>query len=233
MKTQKVRAYPETSIIALLGKRVQLKNIIGNMILNNKDAFVTVSDSFEWKAKKLFKIIKTPDFFNEGCLNPDQQIIDLMALSYPGPKLFILAVDSENTKEEKVMAQIKQLQDAFGEKITSNLAVTLPDIESFQSLNHLREKLCIMLTIANENLASKCVEWCSGRQPFLYDYKSYIEKAVNRRRATLQNRGFSGHGSPPYGQWRADISEQACGGVSEPDQHTGMLQKILYIFINV
>lgn len=183
-------AYPEASIIVLLGKRVQLKNIIGNMILNSRDAFVTTSDGFEWKAKKLFKIIKTPDFFSAACLNPDQQIIDLMALSYPGPKLFILAVDSENTKEEQVMAQIKQVQITFGEKITGNLAVTLPDIESFQAMKHLKEKFCIMLTIANENLASKCVEWCSGRQPFLYDYKSYVENAVDRRRATLHRKRY-------------------------------------------
>ncbi|TMS07969.1 hypothetical protein E3U43_005452 [Larimichthys crocea] len=101
--------YPEQSIVALFGKRVQLKNIIGNMILGSENYFTTQPDNFVVEKNNSFKIINTPDFFEEELLHPDHDIIDFMALSYPGPNLFILAVDSENSQEENVVAQISKL----------------------------------------------------------------------------------------------------------------------------
>ncbi|XP_040915313.1 GTPase IMAP family member 8-like isoform X2 [Toxotes jaculatrix] len=178
--------YPQRLTIALFGKRVQLKNAIGNMILSSKNAFVTISNSHVVAESNLFKIINTADFLDEDCLYPDQQIIDFMAVSHPGPNLFILAVDSENTQEEKVVAQISRLQDAFGEKITAHLVVMLPDLESFHSLGHLRELFNILLAIANENLAKECRKWCQNHQPFLYDYKHYSQDVVMRRKTVLE-----------------------------------------------
>lgn len=182
-----VTAYPEQLTVTLFGKRVQLKNIIGNMILCNNNAFITTSQNLVVAQDNSFKIINTPDFFDEECLHPDQQIIDFMALSYPGPDLFILAIDSENIQEENIMAQVRKLQDAFGEKVTAYLVVILPDIESFMSLSHLKDLFSIWLA-TTENLARECRKSCCGRQSFLFDYKNYSQDVVIRRMTELQMR---------------------------------------------
>lgn len=133
-----------------------------------------------------FKIINTPDFFNEESLHPDQQIIDFMALTYPGPHLFILAIDSKHTQEEKVMAQINKLKEIFGDKITAHLVVTLPDIESFHSLGYLKKIVNFQLAIANENLAIECKKWCHDRHSFLFEYNHYSHEVVIRRRTAIE-----------------------------------------------
>nr|XP_046231793.1 GTPase IMAP family member 8-like isoform X2 [Scatophagus argus] len=180
--------YPEHFTVALFGKRVLLKNIIGNMILCDGNYFVKESNSFVVEKNNSFKIINTPNFFDEECLHPDQQIIDFMALSYPGPDLFILAIDSDNTQEETVVAQISKLQHIFGENITAHLVVTLPNIESFHSLGHLKDQFKTRLATANENLSSDCKKWCLGHRSFLYDYKNYSKDVVIRRRTVLEKR---------------------------------------------
>nr|XP_046231692.1 GTPase IMAP family member 8-like isoform X2 [Scatophagus argus] len=180
--------YPDQLTVALFGKRVLLKNIIGNMILCDGNYFVKESNSFVVEKNNSFKIINTPNFFDEECLHPDQQIIDFMALSYPGPDLFILAIDSDNTQEETVVAQISKLQHIFGENITAHLVVTLPNIESFHSLGHLKDQFKTRLATANENLSSDCKKWCLGHRSFLYDYKNYSKDVVIRRRTVLEKR---------------------------------------------
>ena len=83
------------------------------MILGNS-AFVSDTNDFVVETNRSFKIINTPDFFDEEYPHPDQLIIDFMARFHPGPHLFILAIDPENTQEEKVTAQITKLQENFG-----------------------------------------------------------------------------------------------------------------------
>lgn len=138
---------------------------------------------------KSFKVINTPDFFDEESLHPDQQIIDFMALSYPGPDLFILAIDSENAQTENVLAQVNILQGTFGEKITTHLVIMLPDIESFMSLSHLKNMFSIWLA-TTENLPRECRKSCCGRQSFVFDYKNYSHDVVKRRMAALERRRY-------------------------------------------
>lgn len=171
--------------VAIFGKRIQLKNIIGNMILC-ENAFDSITPNFEVSQNNSFKIINTPNFFDED-VNLDQQIIDFMALSYPGPHLFILAIDSQNTKEEKVKAQVTKLQEMFGHKITAHLVVMLPDLESFIALQDLSKLFKISLPSAQQ-LASECERMCCGRQPFQFDYKNYSQDVVMRRIAALKSR---------------------------------------------
>ncbi|XP_051269501.1 GTPase IMAP family member 8 isoform X2 [Dicentrarchus labrax] len=175
---------PEQLTVALLGKRAELRNIIGNMILGS-NAFNTESNILVVGETSSFKIINTPDFFDEESLLPDQHIIDLMALSHPGPDLFILTIDPENTQEVDVVAQISKLEHTFGEKITEHLVVTLPDMESFHSLGHLKEIFNIWLA-PDESMASECRKWCSDRDPFLYDYKNYSQDVVTKRKTALE-----------------------------------------------
>ncbi|XP_027132842.1 GTPase IMAP family member 8 isoform X2 [Larimichthys crocea] len=173
--------YPQLLTFALFGKDVEYRAAIGNWILGtnlfNTNPILAVNNSF--------KIINTPHFFEEDSVHPDQDIIDLMARSYPGPNLFILAVDSENSQEENVVAQISKLQEIFGQQVTEHVFIILPDIESLQSLLHLKQIFNIHLAVANENLASECKTWCFGRHSFLYDYKNYSERVVRRRRTAL------------------------------------------------
>ncbi|KAM9323046.1 uncharacterized protein KZ484_021130 [Pholidichthys leucotaenia] len=200
-------ASPRKTSIILFGKKVQLKNIVGNIILNSKD-FVNTSNDFECRERNSFNIIKVPNFLDgEWLFHNDQNVIDLMALTYPGPNLFLLVIDSENRQEEKVVAQIKHLQNTFGEDITSNLVVTLPDIESLFSLDYLKEKFHIELTMANKTLSEDCKEWCSGRNPFLYKYKIYSELVVLKRKEALEeNRNTRPH-HPRHHQQQHQISD--------------------------
>lgn len=137
-----------------------------------------------------FKIINTPDLFDENALHPDQQTIDFMATSYPGPHLFILAIDSENTHEEKVTTQIIKLQDAFGGNMTSHLVMIFPDSESSGRLIRLKEMFNVPLTDVSENVAEQCKEWCRNPQSFSYDYKNYSHEVVIRRKKTLDQRRY-------------------------------------------
>lgn len=127
------------------------------MILNNDSVFVEMSKTFVVKRNDSFRIINTPDFFDKECLHPDQMTIDFMALSYPGPELFILAIDSENTQDEEVKAQISKLQDTFGDKILAHLVIMLPDKLSFESIDHLKPRFTIRWAFPNQNLASEVV----------------------------------------------------------------------------
>lgn len=116
LDSNSVAAYPEKLTVAVFGKKIQLRNVIGNSILSTYNAFTTMSENLVVAEDSSFKIINTPDFFDEENVHPDQQIIDFMALSYPGPHLFILAIDSENDQKENVMAQVRKLKETFGDK---------------------------------------------------------------------------------------------------------------------
>uniref|UniRef100_A0A4W6C2Q3 AIG1-type G domain-containing protein n=1 Tax=Lates calcarifer TaxID=8187 RepID=A0A4W6C2Q3_LATCA len=194
-----MQSYPELLTIALFGMRAQFKNALGNMILNCQNAFTTISHKLVVGETNSFKVFNTSDYFNEENMHPDQDIIDFMACSHPGINLFILAIDTENAQEEKVVAQISKLQEALGEEVTEHLVVILPDIESFHSLAHLKELFNIRLAIANENLAKECRAWCANHQSFLYDYKNYSQDVVIRRKAALEKRRCN----PPSDHGRA------------------------------
>ncbi|XP_071322900.1 GTPase IMAP family member 8-like [Trachinotus anak] len=220
-------AYPEKLTIALFGKRVQLKNNIGNMILNSANAFATASNNLVVAENNSFKVLITPDFFDEECERPDQQIIDLMAMSHPGPHLFILAIDSENAHVEKVVAQISKLQETFGERITAHLVIMLPDIESVHSLGHLKEAFNITLAVVNENVAMECKKWCPSHQSFLFDYKNYSRDVVTRRQKTLERRYNLLH---HHGRAGAGLtSQQAFAADATLEHHTGNIFNIVLL----
>ncbi|XP_035464824.2 GTPase IMAP family member 8 [Scophthalmus maximus] len=183
--------YPEKLTIALLGKTNPLKDAIGNKILSAEDYFNSASNDLVVGENNSFIVIKTHDFFDEKCKHPDQQIIDFMAISYPGPNLFMLVMDPGNTQEEKVVAQISKLQDIFGENITTHLVVMLPDVQSSQSLSHLREIFHVQLGSADDNLVHECRRWSPIRNSFLFNYKNYTQEAVTRRRAALEKRRYN------------------------------------------
>lgn len=155
--------------------------------MGKNDSFTKTSQDLVIAGTHSLKIIMTPNFFDEEATYPDQQLIDIMAMCYPGPNLFILVIDSENAQQDKVMAQVKKLQDMFGEGVTAHLVVILPDVESFMALGHLKELFNIWLA-SSENMTRDCRKLCCGSQPFLFDYKNYSQQVVVRRKATLEAR---------------------------------------------
>lgn len=172
--------------ITLWGKSADFKNIIGNKILEN--VFTQAPARCVMRENNTLKIINTPDFLDEECQYPDQHIIDCMALSYPGPNLFILAIDSENSQEKEVMDQIRELQNIFGEDIIAHLVVMLPTTQIFHSLHHLKKHFKIQLEPMSDKLNSDWKKWCSGRKSFRYNYKNYSEEVVRRRKSVLEKR---------------------------------------------
>ncbi|XP_057675019.1 GTPase IMAP family member 8-like isoform X6 [Corythoichthys intestinalis] len=174
--------------VALFGKRILLKNHIGKLILKN-DVFKTISNHISVEENRSFKVINTPNFFEEWS-TPDQQMIDFMALSYPGPELFLLAVDSETSSSEDVLAQLIKLEEYFGIEIRQHLIVIFTQQKLYNSLLYLKDNN-IQLEMLNENLASDCKKWGSARQRFLYDYKDHSLQVVQRRRKELKMRRSS------------------------------------------
>ncbi|XP_062414830.1 GTPase IMAP family member 8-like isoform X2 [Pungitius pungitius] len=154
-----------------------------------------------------FKIIKTPDLFEKEHPNPDQLIIDFLAHCHPSPDLFILAIDTENSEEEKVVDQIKQLQEFFGENSTEHLVILFEDIKRLPSHDHLKKKFKTRLATANENLSVECKKWCSDRPRFVYDYKNYSEDVVKRRKAALEKISQNGDPLDQHGRKGNSVSE--------------------------
>ncbi|KAK9532938.1 hypothetical protein VZT92_010296 [Zoarces viviparus] len=188
---------PKKFIVALFGKRVQLKNAIGKMILHSDSAFNEVSNNVVVETNERFKVVNTPDFFNDDCLNLDQIIIDFMAHSLPGPDLFILAIDSENSQEEKVKAQVIKLQETFGENITAHLLIMLQDIEHYFSL---KQRFGNRLVVAGEYVEKVCLNCCSDTPSFQYDFRNYSEDVVMRRKATFEKTRHAGHSPYHHGR---------------------------------
>lgn len=181
---------PDKLIIGVFGKKKAFKKTIGEIIIgDDREQFTTLSNGFVLGENDKIKTIETPDFFDEQCPCSDQMIIDFMALSQPGPHLFILAIDSENNKLEQVVAQISKLETIFGQNITEYMAVITHNSESYSSLHCLENNFTnIKVKIANENLSSVCQTWCSDHKLFHYDYKNYSQDVVLRRKDDLYNR---------------------------------------------
>ncbi|XP_034048569.1 GTPase IMAP family member 8-like [Thalassophryne amazonica] len=192
MAQRKSQYFSKNLIIVLLGKNAHFKNFIGNIILDN-EAFCTVSNDCSMEMNKAFKIINTPDIFDEECPHPDQQIIDCMALSHPGPNLFILVMGSENTQENEVAEDINKLKRIFGDTITTKLVVIFEDMQSLQRAEHLQEE--VNMTVPDDNLIRKCSQWCSTSRPYNYTYNKYSEEVVTSRKHFLSKSRCE---SPPY-----------------------------------
>lgn len=176
-------AYRNQYTIALFGKGLQKP--IENTILNGDANSFILSNNVIMQENNTFKVINTGHFFDEDYQHPDQLAIDVMALSHPGPNLFILAIHPADSEETKVIAQIMKLQNVFGGKMTSNLVIMLPDGKTYNSLSHLSYEN-IKLVMFTENLANDCEKWCNGHHPFIYDYKLYSQDVVIKRKKTLE-----------------------------------------------
>ncbi|XP_077353947.1 GTPase IMAP family member 8-like [Festucalex cinctus] len=185
--------YPGMLTIAIFGTNMASKIQVEKLILGSSDTNGMTSKDFSMKENSLFKIITTKDFFEE-CPYPDQRTIDFMALSHPGPQLFILAMNPENSNHQAVVVQIKKLLNVFGDSLISHLIVVLPDEDCYNSLIHLRDKNHIELAIQNENLARKCKRWCEDHyEPFRFDFHDYSERVVRIRKLDLEQKRLNGH----------------------------------------
>ncbi|KAK2827979.1 hypothetical protein Q5P01_019013 [Channa striata] len=222
----------ENLTVVVFGKKHDFKTTIGNIISDNKVTFGQKFNDFVLGHNNNVKITITPDFFDEKCLYPDQYIIDCMALSLPGPRMFILAIDSENSEQEEVMAQISKLQSIFRDDVTKHLAVITHNVEIYKSLSDLETRFKnIKLATASESLYSVCQNWCVGRKPFQYHYEHYSEAVITRRRKELENMGCSY--SPVFHHVRGDVngpspsSSQNAETVAEEDMGAFVFNIIL------
>lgn len=176
--------YPGKLTIALFGKSADSVSRTGSTIIRGPNASVTKLGNFVERNNNLYRIISTSDFFEEQYDFPDQLIIDFMALSDPGPRLFILVIDSKSTQVENVVTQISRLQHVFGENVRENIVIVLE--ESRENLQgRIKEMYNIQMVTMNENLAVQCKEWCSHQRPFQFDYRDYPQHTVKRRKDHL------------------------------------------------
>ncbi|XP_030599118.1 GTPase IMAP family member 8-like [Archocentrus centrarchus] len=174
--------YPGRTTIALLGKNPELKKTTENAILKNHKVVSKMFTDFTLKENESFRIINTPDVLDEKCL--DQNIIDLMALSDPGPDLFILALDSEDAD-----VQINKLQHIFGETVRNHLVIITENSKMQEQLSsHYK---IFNIQAVSKNLPDQCQEWLP-EQSFQFDCESYFQNAVKRRRRYLESTGYEG-----------------------------------------
>ncbi|XP_055009840.1 uncharacterized protein LOC110159908 isoform X2 [Boleophthalmus pectinirostris] len=183
------------STIVLLGSEALKRLIVRLIIGDQEDCQRVSSECSDCKVaqSKDFRVVIAPDIFDKNNKYVDQHVIDLMALSLPGPHIFILAIDQQN--EEETRKQIEMLHNYFGD-MSQNFVVIFRDIESFLKFKCLEKEFNILLTTANEKLDSMCREWC-GRKPFIYKYNNYSEVVVKSRSALFRPRSddapVSGH----------------------------------------
>lgn len=170
--------------IALLGEKPSLIKKIEDVILQGHGTFVNVSD-YELRENDSFRIISAPKFFDKECMNPDQKIIDLMALSHPGPHWFILAIESENASEDKVRDQISNLKKIAGKNVTNkHLVIILENPESHSSLKCTKE---IQIKTVQNSLASELKDLSLKHERLKFDYKNYSQDIVKERRKDLES----------------------------------------------
>ncbi|XP_045556084.1 GTPase IMAP family member 8 isoform X3 [Salmo salar] len=170
--------------ILLFGKEGAPKCSIGNLILGEKDGFDDHTELCERRENKSYAVINTPDMFGEGN-HPDQQIIDCMALSYPGPHISLLVIQDGHDTPEEVKQQVVHLQDTFGEKIRANMIVMLPCRVDIVALKHyINQNMKYPLEVLNNsNDLHKKLQM--DHKFFKYTYEKYTEGVVLKRKATL------------------------------------------------
>ncbi|XP_005470574.1 GTPase IMAP family member 8-like isoform X2 [Oreochromis niloticus] len=179
--------HPAKTTIILFGKKEGLKKKIESEIFKNQrtvsktcnDIFVSESESF--------KIINTPDFLDDKYLDPDQKIIDLMALSDSSPDLLMLAIDSEDTGQvEKVDAQIDKLEHIFRGTVIKHLVIIVDNGKNKNKLNLNHDKLFYIQEDVNKNLPDQCQEWLTD-QPLQFKTENYIQYAVKQRKQYFES----------------------------------------------
>ncbi|XP_024233193.2 GTPase IMAP family member 8 [Oncorhynchus tshawytscha] len=175
--------------IVLFGKKGAPKSSIGNLILQktDRDGFTHDTELSELIENELYAAINTPDMFGEGN-NPDQQIIDCMALSYPGPHISLLVIQDRHDTSEDVEQQIEHLRDIFGENITENIIVMLPhggDIFPLASYCNQNRKYPLEVLNNSNDLHKKLP---MDRKFFKYTYENYSEGVVLKRKETLSEK---------------------------------------------
>ncbi|CAI5666231.1 unnamed protein product [Oreochromis niloticus] len=185
MNSSKTQQYSDKLTIALFGEKPGLITKIEDVILQGHGTFVKVLD-YELGENDSFRIISAPKFFDKECMNPNQKIIDLMALSDPGPHWFILAIESENASEDKVRDQISNLKKIAGKNVTNkHLVIILENPESHSSLKCAKE---IQIKPLQNSLASELKDLSLKHQRFKFDYKHYSQDIVKERRKDLESK---------------------------------------------
>lgn len=173
---------PDKFTIALFGEKADFVRKIDNIILKGTNPAMTNVNNFVERENDLYRIISTVDFF-EKCHQHDKLIIDFMALSDPGPDLFILAIDAENDQEDNVLAQILKLQNIFGANVIQSLIIILENKKSRGLLENVKQMFYIQMEIVDETKTVQCL--C--RKSFRFDYKSCSKDVVEQRKNDLKH----------------------------------------------
>lgn len=177
---------PDKFTIALFGEKAGFVRKIDNIILKGTNPAMTNVNNFVERENDLYRIISTPDFF-EKCHQQDKLIIDFMALSDPGPDLFILAIDAENDQEDNVLAQILKLQNIFGANVTQSLVIILENKKSRGLLENVKQMFYTQMEIVDETMSVQCEQWCLCRKSFRFDYNSCSKDVVEQRKNDLKH----------------------------------------------
>ncbi|XP_005470567.1 uncharacterized protein LOC102077860 isoform X2 [Oreochromis niloticus] len=217
---------PDKFTIALFGEKAGFVRKIDNIILKGTNPAVTNVNNFVERENDLYRIISTADFFDEKCHQQDKLIIDFMALTDPGPHLFILAIDAENDQEDHVRAQILKLKDIFGANVTQNLVMILENKKSHGLLENVKQMFYIKMEIVDETMTVQCKEWCLCHNSFRFDYNSCSKDVVEQRKNDLKHTRNTK--VPPYNpaskearNQSTSISEQTAPPAEAPGQDKG------------
>lgn len=179
--------HPVKTTIILFGKKESLHKKIKSEIFKNQRTVSKLCNDFFVSESESFKIISTPDVLDDKYLDPDQRIIDLMALSDFSPDLLMLAIDSEDTGQvEKVDAQIDKLQHIFQGTVIKHLAIIIDNGKNKNKPNLNHEKVFYIQEDVNKNLPDQCKEWLTD-QPLQFKTENYIQQAVKRRKQYFES----------------------------------------------
>ncbi|KAK6314538.1 hypothetical protein J4Q44_G00140670 [Coregonus suidteri] len=169
--------------IILLGKKDALKRHIGNRILGIDEAFKNTLKECEQQVNSSTNVvvINTPDdLINEEFQVANLQIVDCMAHSQPGPNLFLLVIEEGHATPKEVKHQVDQLKYTFGEDMTENMIIVLPDSHHYKAFKkESKLKFCTIDDVDKPML--------NNLHPYRFNYDEFMTK----RRYFLESKNKS------------------------------------------
>ncbi|XP_055761933.1 GTPase IMAP family member 8-like [Salvelinus fontinalis] len=183
MSQSSQRTPGEKYTIVLLGKKGAQKRCIGNRILGN-EVFKNDLKECEKQVNRSTDVvvINTPDLINEEFPVANLQIVDCMAHSHPGPDLFLLVIEEGRATPKEVKPQVKLLKYTFGEHMTENMLIVLPDSRDLKAFEKESELKCCTIDDLLDNLTK-----LKKHHQYQYNYQDFMTK----RRSFLETKNKS------------------------------------------
>lgn len=163
--------------VVLIGSNKDQKRATANKILGSSCESLIPADQCQKNENEELIVIVTPNLYDET--SPDQDVIDCMALSYPGPHVVLLVVEGGELREQ-IDRGTKKITQLYGEEIGRKTEVLIANTDYKQG------STCHQAYHTFHDLDKLKEIWSEKTHQRLELYfRDYSEDVVERRRKTL------------------------------------------------